>query len=579
LNPSPESKWPMRLFTFLLILLGASLATSSVLQKKQQRFTNVTRESGIRFHHISGPETDKKYLFEVKGGGAAFLDFDNDGWPDIALVQGSTLEQYKKGGTAKCELYRNLRNGKFERVTDAAGLTAKGWGMGVAAADYDNDGWVDLYITGFGGNNLYHNKGDGTFSDVTQRAGIGINSWSSSAAFGDYNLDGYLDLYVANYVTMDLDNLPEPKCRYRGTLTICGPRDLKGASDVFYRNNGDGTFTDVSRASGAYDPDARYGLGVVWGDVNNDGYPDLYIANDFGPNFLFVNRGDGTFHEQGLISGVALSGDGLEQAGMGVDIADYDNDGLMDIFVTNFASDYSTLYRNLGNLMFEDITGRAGIQPFEWFLVKWGTHLVDINHDGWKDIFHANGHVYPFLEHANLSEKYRQAPSFYLNQHDGRFSDISTSVGLGPDAAIVGRGTAMADYDNDGDLDFLIANLSGAPLLLRSDLATDFHWVMFRLRGTKSNCDGIGARLTVSTGGLKQTVEVRRSVGIYSSSDPRAHFGLGAAEKIDSLEVKWPGGAVQQFKNLEVNRHYLLDQAAGLGPEPISPSPAWGTRR
>ncbi len=561
----------MRPFASFLMLLAASLVFPSGLQTRKQRFKDVTRESGIRFRHINGHDTDKKYLIEAKGGGVAFLDYDNDGWPDIVFAQGSTIEQYKQGGTPKCELYRNKRDGTFECVTAKAGLTAKGWGMGVAAADYDNDGWVDLYITSFGGNTLYRNNGNGTFTDVTDRAGVRGSSWSSSAAFADYDLDGNLDLYVANYVAVDLNKLPDPKCLYRGTPTICGPRGLKGAPDVLYRNNGDGTFKEVSRESGAYDADARFGLGAVWGDVNNDGYPDLYVANDFGPNFLFVSRGDGTFEEKGLISGCALSGDGMEQAGMGVDIADYDNDGLMDIFVTNFANDYSTLYRNTGNLMFEDVTGKVGIQPYEWFLVKWGTHLVDLDHDGWKDIFHANGHVYPFLEHLNLNEKYRQAASFFLNNHDGSFRDASTLIGPEFNAAIVGRGTAVADYDNDGDLDFVIANLSGTPQLLRNDMASDYHWVMFRLRGTRCNRDGIGARLNLSAGGLKQTLEIRRNVGIFSSSDPRAHFGLGGADKIDSLEVRWPGGDVQQFKNLGVNRHYLIDQTSGLVPEPISP--------
>ncbi len=566
----------MRPLTSLLLLLAASLVFPSGQQIRRQRFRDVTREAGIRFRHINGNDTDKKYLIEAKGGGVAFVDYDNDGWPDIVFAQGTTIEQYKQGGGRKCELYRNKRDGTFECVTEKAGLTAKGWGMGVAAADYNNDGWVDLYITSFGGNTLYRNNGNGTFTDVTEFAGVGGASWSSSAAFADYNLDGYLDLYVANYVSVDLNRLPEPKCLYRGTPTICGPRGLKGAPDVLYRNNGDGTFKEVSRESGAYDLDARYGLGAVWGDLNNDGYPDLYVANDFGPNFLFVNRGNGTFDEQGLVSGCALSGDGMEQAGMGVDIADYDNDGLMDIFVTNFANDYSTLYRNTGNLMFEDVTGKVGIQPYEWFLVKWGTHLVDLDHDGWKDIFHANGHVYPFLEHLNLNEKYRQAPSFFLNNHDGSFRDASALIGPEFNSAIVGRGTAVADYDNDGDLDFLIANLSGTPQLLRNDMTSDYHWVMFRLRGTRCNRDGIGARLNLSAGGLRQTCEIRRNVGIFSASDPRAHFGLGAAEKIELLEVKWPGGDIQRFKNLEADRHYLIDQTSGLGPEPISPAAASG---
>jgi enediyne biosynthesis protein E4 len=559
-----------RIVFLLLVLLIPWLSLQADGERKRARFTNVSRQSGIEFRHVSGPETDKKYLFEVKGGGVAFLDYDNDGWPDVVVVQGSTVEQLRRGGSPKCELFRNKRDGTFERVTEAAGLKASGWGMGVAAADYDNDGWVDLYITSFGPNTLYRNNGDGTFTDVTEKAGVGDPRWSSSAAFGDYDLDGDLDLYVVNYVSMDLDQLPEPICRYRGTPTICGPRDLPGASDSFYRNNGDGTFTEVSRESGASDPDKRYGLGAVWGDVDNDGDPDLYVANDFGPNFLFINQGDGTFEEFGLVSGTALSGDGLEQAGMGIDIADYDNDGLMDIFVTHFAHDYSTLYRNTGDLMFEDVTGRVGIQAWEWFVVSWGTHLADVDHDGWKDIFHANGHVYPFLEQAGLDEEYRQAPSLFLNRGDGTFQDASSDIGPESQRKMVGRGTAMADYDNDGDLDFLIANLSGSPQLLRNDLAPGTNWVMFRLKGTKSNRDGIGARVKIRAGGVEQVHEVRRNVGIYSSSDARVHFGTGKASQIELVEIFWPGEQIQRFEGVAANRHYLIDQEAGLGPEPIA---------
>jgi len=461
-------------------------------------------------------------------------------------------------------LYRNRRNGTFEDVTEKAGLTRTGWGMGVGAGDYDNDGSVDLYLTYLGSNVLYRNNGDGTFSDVTEKAAVGEPGWSTSAAFGDYDQDGFLDLYVANYIVIDFENLPAKRCSHRGNVVLCGPLGLQGAPDVLYHNNGDGTFTDVTQSSGAVDRDRGYGLGVVWADFDNDGDPDVAVANDATLNLLFVNQGNGTFVERGFPSGLALNADGLEQAGRGVDAADYDNDGLLDVIMTHFALEYSALYRNSGGLLFQDVTARAGLVQPEWLLVSWGVRFVDFNSDGWKDIVHSNGHVYPYLLESNSDEKYAQPKSFYINNGNGTFKDVSGLVGPDPKKPEVSRGTAFGDFDNDGDLDFVVANLNGTPSLFRCDRRDDSHWIMFRTVGKKSNRDGIGARINVRTRNESQVREIKRTLGIYSVSDPRAHFGLGGAAKVEKLTVRWPSGTVQEFENVAADHHYVIDEEKGL---------------
>jgi hypothetical protein len=538
------------------------------------RFVDVTNGSGVIFQHISGPVGEKNFIFETKGGGIGTFDYDNDGLMDLYIVQGSTLERARAGQNPHGALFRNLGNWKFEDVTERAGLTRGAWGMGVTAADFDNDGWVDLYITNLGPNILYRNNGDGTFSDVTAQAGVGDPRWSTSAAFGDYDADGFLDLFVPNYLDVGPDKLPEPpgtpKCTYLGRMVMCGPRSLDGAADSLYHNNGDGTFSEVGEKTGVVDRDRYFGLGSVWADLDNDGDLDLYVANDATPNLLFVNRGDGTFVERGLLSGLAVSGDGREQASMGVDAADYDNDGLPDVFCTHFAGDYSTLYRNQGNLAFEDVTAAAGLHYPASPLVSWGTRLVDLNQDGWKDIFHANGHVYPSFEaRPNDRETYRQPQTLYLNLGNGRFQDASAAAGADLQKPGVGRGAAFADLDNDGDIDVAIAQMNGSPLLLRNDQTGAGHWAMFRTVGRKSNRDGIGARITVSAGGLRQVWEIKRTVGIYSCSDPRAHFGMGAATRIERVQVRWPSGRTQEFRDVTVDRHFVIDEDGGLSEDPL----------
>jgi len=556
-----------RLSALLMIAAGSLLASADGTRIPIPQFVDVSATSGITFEHICGSPHEKNYIFEAKGGGLAAFDYNNDGLMDLLLVQGSTLDRVRAGNNPHSVLYENQGNWKFVDVSEKAGVAAKTWGMGVGIADYDNDGFADVYLTNLGPNVLYRNNGNGTFTDVTAKAGVGDPRWSTSAAFGDYDADGDLDLYVPNYLDVGPSKLPARVagvCDYQGEPVMCGPRGLPGAADSFYRNNGDGSFTEISQQSGAVDKDKYFGLGVVWADVDNDYDMDIYVANDATPNLLFVNSGNGTFEEQGFLSGLAVSGDGREQASMGVDVADYDNDGLLDAYCTHFAADYSTLYRNDGNLVFTDVTAQARVQTPEWPLVSWGTRFVDLNHDGWKDIFHSNGHVYPYLIKSKTREVYYEPKSLYLNQGDGTFLDASALAGPGLQKPTVSRGVAFADFDNDGDIDCAVATLNGSPQLFRNDIPAGNHWIMFRTIGSKSNRDGIGVRITVTTGALKQVWDIKRTVGIYSSSDPRAHFGVGQSSTIDTVSVRWPSGKVQEFKDVAADAHYVLHEDEGL---------------
>ena len=559
--------WAVFFFSFLFSFPLASQSENQVIQLK-----NILESSGIDFVHVNGEQNRKDYLFEAKGGGAALFDFDSDGWLDILLAQGSTLDAFRAGKKPSAALFRNLQNGRFEDVTSRAGLVSSGWGVGVAVADYDNDGYPDVYLTCLTGNVLYKNNGDGTFEDVTEKTGVGDKHWSSSAGFADYNGDGHLDLYVCNYVMLDLDNLPEPgsgpRCNYRGRPCYCGPLGLTGAPNRLYRNLGDGTFEDVTETSGLGVRNAYFSLGVVWADIDNDHDLDLFVGNDSTPNQLFINRGEGTFDEIGLLSGLAANSDGRFQASMGVDAADFNNDGLLDVYAAHFASDYSTLYLNKGGLRFGDITTEAHIVQPEWLWVSWGVRFVDLNHDGWKDILHSNGHVYPFLLTAGWAEEYGQPLSLYLNERDGAtFMDVSYRSGPDVQERTVSRGVAFGDWDNDGDVDVLVANLNGKPQLFRNDKLDQNHWVMFRVRGTKSNREGIGTRLTLVTRNLQQVWEIKRTVSIYSASDPRAHFGIGSDIMVEKVKVRWPGGKVDEFRDLPADVHYLIHEDEGISKE------------
>jgi len=553
----------------LAIALLGSGGTAKAEERGIPHFVDVTADSGIHFNHISGPADRKDYIFESKGGGIGLFDYDNDGWLDVLAVQGSRLDLVGTPKNQPSRLFHNRGDGTFEDVTEAAGLTYARWGMGVTFGDYDSDGFVDIYITQLGPNVLYRNNGDGTFTDVTSKSGVGDPRWSTSAAFADYDKDGDLDLYVANYLDVGVEKLPPASdvCTYLGRRVMCGPRGLPGAEDSLYRNNGDGTFEEVSRDVGAADAERYFGLGVVWADLDNDGDLDLYVGDDATPNLLFVNDGEGHFEEMGFLSGLAVSGDGAMQASMGIDASDYDNDGLLDVFVTHFASDFSTLYHNLGELVFKDVTSEARIQASEWALVSWSTCFVDVNNDGWKDLIHVNGHVYPFLLEGGSKEAYRQPATLYLNQTDGTFLDVSRLAGPDFVKEEVSRGAAFGDVDNDGDVDLLVANLNESPRLLRNDRTDSNHWVMFKVTDKASKRETIGSRVVVTTGELRQVREVRRAVGIYSASDPRVHFGVGSATSIDRVEVKWSDGSVSSFEKVAADQHYVIDRDGTLQEE------------
>jgi len=525
------------------------------------RFENVTQKSGIDFTLTSG-SSSKAYILESMSGGLGFIDYDNDGWIDIYLVNGSTLEAERlKNNRATDRLYRNNGNGTFTDVTEQARVSDNHWGMGVCVGDVNNDGFEDLYVTNFGPNVLYLNNGDGTFRDFSKESGTDDSSWSSSAAFGDYDKDGDLDLYVSNYLEFDVRNLPQdnPLCRYRGLKVQCGPRGLTPTAHRFYENQGNGKFVDVTQKSGIGRARPYYGLGVVWGDYDNDGDLDIFVANDSTPNYLFRNNGNKTFSEVALLAGVALSEEGKEKASMGVDFGDYDNDGDLDLFVTSFSEDYDTLYRNEGNGQFSDVSYAAGIGETTWSYLAWGTQFIDFDLDGWLDLVIANGHVYPEVDGAKLGTNYRQRNLFFRNLKRGKFDEVSNQAGSGFEKAQSSRGLAVGDINNDGQMDLLIANLDAPPSLLlnRNTLG---NWILLRLKGSKSNRSAIGARVWARTGSLVQMREVKSGGSYQSQNDLRVHFGLGSARTIDQLEIRWPGGKVQTMNDVKANQILLVDE-------------------
>jgi enediyne biosynthesis protein E4 len=531
-------------------------------------FVDVAEAAGVRFRHTSGGP-DKNYIFEAKGGGVCLLDSDGDGLLDIFFVNGNTLEDVRKGTSHGNALYRANGNGTYTDVTSEAGVFGRGWGMGCAVADYDNDGWPDVYVLGLNGNTLYRNRGDGRFEDATARAGLRGGRWSTSAAFLDYDRDGDLDLYVANNIEVDIYASPlslrEPDCNYRGTRVMCGPRGLPGALDAFYRNNGDGTFTDVTVAAGLLEKRPLYGLGVAVGDVDNDGWPDIYVADDSTPSYLYLNRKDGTFEDVALIAGVAVSDDGMEQAGMGVDLGDYDNDGWLDITKSNFAFENTNLYHNERDGTFTDQSLKsAGVGLVTRPLVKWGTKFLDYDNDGWLDIVVANGHVYPHLLRAPVGgEQYHQPRLLFRNLGEGGFADVSARAGPGIRAERSSRGLATGDLDNDGDVDIVVANIDSTPSVLRNDGGNVRNWLTLSLRGTRSNRMGLGARITARAGGLRQIREVTTAGSIFSASDSRVHFGLGAATGAD-LEIRWPSGKAQTLAGVTANQILEVDEERGV---------------
>ena len=537
-------------------------------------FLNVARESGLNAKTIFGGEHKNKYLLETTGCGVAFYDYDNDGWLDIFLVNGTRLEGFPSGSEPTSHLFRNNRDGTFTDVTLKAGVAHTGWGQGCCVGDYDNDGWDDLFVTYFGKNVLYHNNGDGTFTDVSQKAGVAGNGkrWNTGCAFVDYDRDGKLDLFVANYIDMDLATAPVPEsgpCLYKSVLVACGPPGLQGGKNILYHNNGDGTFTDVSDASGILNANGTYGLGVLTADFDNDGWPDIYVADDSTASALYHNKKNGKFEDIAIEAGCALSPDGKPQAGMGVSAADYDMDGNLDIVKTNFAGDTPSLYHNQGGATFEDATFTAGLGAHTQFL-GWGCGFFDMDNDGWPDILICNGHVYPEVEQLKTEAGYAQRKLVYQNLRNGHFADISMQVGPGISEPSTSRGAAFGDFDNDGDVDIVVNAVNDFPQLLRCDSKLGNNWIKVRTIGTKSNRSGIGARLTCVSkipGESKphqQIDEVRSGGGYFSQNDLRVHFGLGKAEKVDSLEIRWPSGQVDTLKDIKANQVIYVKEGEGI---------------
>ena len=533
-------------------------------QQAAPLFADATQQAGLHWQHRSGgPE--KWHILEAKGGGAAFLDYDGDGYLDIYLVNGSTLERTGHVPPLDNALYRNTGGGRFADATAAAAANDTSWGMGCVAADYDNDGNADLYITNYGSNRLYRNRGDGRFEDATVSADVGDDRWSTGAAFGDYDLDGDLDLYVANYVDFNPDIRREdrPFCQWKSVDVFCGPRSLRGAADRLYRNEGDGRFVDKTADAGVEDRHKYYGFAALFSDYDQDGWPDLFVANDSTPNLLYHNRGDGRFEDVALAGGVAYNYAGKGQAGMGAAWGDYDGDGFLDLFVTHFASDYNTLYRNERGRFFVDVTLKAGLGDKSLPYVGWGTCFIDYDHDRDLDLFVANGHVYPQVDRLQLSEEtYAQPNQLFENRGDGTFEAVEGVKAL--QERRVSRGACRGDYDNDGDLDLLILNLDDRPTLMRNDSATG-HWLAVRLVGRRSNRDGVGARIAVFSEGKKQVREAVAGSGFLGGHDPRLHFGLAGSSKVDSLEVRWPSGVVDRLYELSADQLVVLVEGKGRG--------------
>ncbi len=539
-------------------------------------FVNAAPEAGLTAVLYCGG-ADKDHIMESVGTGAAFVDFDEDGRLDVFLVNGWALDEEPSRVRLKGRnvLYRNIGGGRFEDVTDRSGVGDEGWGCGVCAADYDNDGHVDLFVTGFGPARLYRNRGDGTFEQAAGRAGLSDPGWGAGAAFFDADADGDLDLYVARYIEATLDDVLAARrtSTWRDTAKVmAGPFGLRGGKDRFYRNNGDGTFRDATEEAGMADLAESYGLGVLASDLDNDGDVDVYVANDSNPNFLYRNEGRGKFTEIGTWSGAGLSDDGIAQAGMGVEAGDLDGDGLQEIFVTNFARDHATLYKNLGGLSFADVSGGWNLKKLTHDTLKWGCAIFDYDLDGDGDLMIANGHIYPQVDlFSRLDESYKQVPTLLRND-GGRLTDVSRSAGPGMQVAASARGLAAGDYDDDGDLDLLITTIDGPPLLLRNDTTRAGHWLKLRLLN-RHGSPAINARAIVSAGGASLTRELRSGSSYQSQNALELHFGLGRSPRVDTIQVIWPGGGRSVRKDVEVDGTITLrEPSAEAGGEPVRPA-------
>jgi hypothetical protein len=540
-------------------------------------FTDVAEKAGLTMQEIFGGIDAKKYIIETTGTGVAIFDYDNDGWPDIFLVNGTRLEASLAGPAPSNHLYRNNHDGTFSDVTAKAGLAATGWGQGVCVGDYDNDGWEDLYITYYGKNRLYHNHG-GVFSEVAEKAGVAGSgkAWGTGCAFVDYDRDGRLDLVVANYVDFDLATAPapgeRPTCIWKGVPVMCGPRGLPGAKNILYHNKGDGTFEDVTTKAHIDRTDGHYAFSVSTLDFDEDGWPDIFIACDSTPSILYRNNHDGTFTDVAVTAGAAFNEDGREQAGMGSTVADYNSDGHLDIFKTNFSDDTSTLYRNNGDGTFTDATSAAGLGLYTQYL-GWGTMFFDFDNDGWPDLILVNGHVYPEVDSQHLGSNYKEPRILYHNNGDGTFTDMSASAGSGISTVASSRGLAVGDLWNDGRISAVISNMNAAPSLLVNQVRNSNHWIAIRLVGTKSNRDGIGARISVKTANRTLVDEVRSGSSYISNSDMRVHFGLGSAAKIEWVAIRWPSGLVETFSDPLVDAIHTVKEGTGAAVAPQAKKP------
>ena len=542
-------------------------------------YQDVSKEAGLTVwqHRMGNPQ--KNYIIETTGSGVALLDYDHDGWLDIYLVNGSTYEaEDGKAEPPHAALFHNNHDGTFTDVAEKAGVTNGRWGFGVAVGDYDNDGWPDLYVSNFGKNRLYHNNHDGTFTDVAEKAGVTLGNWSNGASFGDYDGDGKLDLFVPGYVHYDFKNPPPSGggdaahsfCQYRGATVMCGPRGLPGEPDHLFHNNGDGTFTDVSEKAGVSDKRHYFGFSSTFVDVNNDGKVDLIVANDSTPNYLYINKGDGTFQDASFYSGFALNQEARETASMGLAVGDYLNNGLVDLYTTTFSDDYKTLFRNEGGGNFSEITEQMGIAQITYPFLSWGTEFIDYDNDGWKDIMSVSGHVYPLVDKHpyDWGMTFAERPLLFHNMDKGkRFELVPAVEGTGLADVIPGRGAAFGDLFNDGKIDVVINCIDHTPVLLRNVNPDKNHWVGIALiGGPKSPRDAVGASVYVTAGGIRQRGDVMSGGSYESSNDQRLHFGLGQAATVDAVEVHWPSGFVEKVNLPSADRFFVIEEGKGVVP-------------
>ena len=555
------------------------ITAGGFVEKGPVVFADISKQSGLAsWTHVMGV-IDKQFILEADGSGVGLIDYDNDGWLDIYLVNGSTFDALDgKATPPHAALFHNNHDGTFTDVAAKAGVTNDRWGFGVAVGDFDNDGWPDIAVTNYGKNRLYRNNHDGTFTDVAEKAGITLGNWSSGVTWGDYDGDGRLDLFISGYIHFDRDHLPisgskvvgYSQCKFRGVIGMCGPRGLQGEPDHLFHNNGDGTFTDVSVKAGVNDSNRYYGFTSIFVDINNDGKPDLLVANDSVANYLYINKGNGTFEDDSYVSGFAVNKDGREVASMGLAVGDYENNGLLDIYDTDFSDDYKVLFHNDGDASFTDVSYRAGIGQITIPFLGWGTGFIDYDNDGWRDIFEVNGHVYPGAGDHDWGTSYAERPLLFHNLKNGKFENIPPVIGTGLADVIPGRGAAFGDLFNDGKIDVVINPIDGPAVLLRNVNPDHHHWVELKLVGGKaangrmSPRDAICATVYLKANGITQRDDVMSGGSYNSSNDQRLHFGLGDATDAGSAEIHWPSGAKQTVKLPAVDRIYTITEGSGI---------------